>query len=65
MLSFSEVFHSSLGMDTLFSTEDFSKSVTYYTDYASPKEYMSSVNIKVGRPATFAPDREMLECYST
>jgi hypothetical protein len=52
-------------MDALFSTQALSKCSMYYTGYASAREYMSSVNIKVGRPASFAPVWEMLECSST
>jgi hypothetical protein len=52
-------------MDALFSTQPLSKCSKYYTGYASDREYMSSVNIKVGHPANFARVWEMLECSST
>ncbi|HEX9430641.1 MAG TPA: hypothetical protein VF944_09710, partial [Candidatus Bathyarchaeia archaeon] len=53
------------GIDLCFSTHSFSKCSTCRTGFASAREYMSSVNIKVGRPASFAPVWEMLECSST
>jgi hypothetical protein len=64
MMSFSEFFTPALSIDALFSTQAFS-TATQASGYASAREYMSSVNIKVGSPASFAPVWEMLECSST
>jgi hypothetical protein len=65
MLSFSELLYVAQSLDRLFFDLNLLKNRSYYTCYACAREYMSSVNIKVGRPANFAPVWEMLECSST
>lgn len=65
MLSFSEFRYVSVSPGHVVSQPKLlEKTNAYYACYACAREYMSSVNIKVGRPANFAPVWEMLECSS-